>query len=239
MLGTLVNSFAIVAGCLAGLILKKGMPERLSNTIMNGLALCVIYIGIEGSLKGENTLIAVVCMALGGLIGEIIDIDKNLNKFGVFIESKFSKNRKRNGEYISEEENQKSVAKGFVTASLVFCVGAMAIVGPLESGLTGNNQTLFTKSLIDGIAAIVFASTMGIGVIFSAVAVFIYEGLITLGASALSAILSDAVVHALTSIGSLLIVGIGLNMLKVTNIKVANLLPAVFLPLIFALLNLL
>lgn len=196
---------------------------------MSGLALCVIYIGIEGSLKGENTLITVVCIAVGGLIGEIIDIDNKINKLGDFLQNKLSKGK----------DSETSIAKGFVTTSLIYCVGAMAIVGALESGLTGNHQTLFTKALLDGISAIIFTTTLGIGVIFSSVAVFLYQGLITIGASILATLLSDAVVTALTAVGSLLIIGIGLNLLEITKIKVANLLPAVFLPIIFGMLNLL
>ncbi|WP_024621328.1 DUF554 domain-containing protein [Metaclostridioides mangenotii] len=229
MLGTIVNSLAIAVGCLVGLFIKKGIPERVSKTIMSGLGLCVLYIGIEGSLKGENTLITVVCIAVGGLIGEIIDIDKKINKLGDFLQEKFSKGN----------DQETSIAKGFVTTSLIYCVGAMAIVGALESGLTGNHQTLFTKALLDGISAIIFTTTLGIGVIFSSVAVFIYQGLITIGAAFLSTLLSEAVVTALTAVGSLLIIGIALNLLEITKIKVANLLPAVFLPILFGLLNLL
>ncbi|WP_304340271.1 DUF554 domain-containing protein [Metaclostridioides mangenotii] len=229
MLGTIVNSLAIAVGCLVGLFIKKGIPERVSKTIMSGLGLCVLYIGIEGSLKGENTLITVVCIAVGGLIGELIDIDKKINKLGDFLQEKFSKG----------DDQETSIAKGFVTTSLIYCVGAMAIVGALESGLTGNHQTLFTKALLDGISAIIFTTTLGIGVIFSSVAVFIYQGLITIGAAFLSTLLSEAVVTALTAVGSLLIIGIALNLLEITKIKVANLLPAVFLPILFGLLNLL
>ncbi|GAA0236665.1 DUF554 domain-containing protein [Metaclostridioides mangenotii] len=229
MLGTIVNSLAIAVGCIVGLFIKKGIPDRVSKTIMSGLGLCVLYIGIEGSLKGENTLITVICIAVGGLIGELIDIDKKINKLGDFLQEKFSKG----------DDQETSIAKGFVTTSLIYCVGAMAIVGALESGLTGNHQTLFTKALLDGISAIIFTTTLGIGVIFSSVAVFIYQGLITIGAAFLSTLLSDAVVTALTAVGSLLIIGIALNLLEITKIKVANLLPAVFLPILFGLINLL
>ncbi|WP_027702108.1 DUF554 domain-containing protein [Metaclostridioides mangenotii] len=229
MLGTIVNSLAIAVGCIVGLFIKKGIPERVSKTIMSGLGLCVLYIGIEGSLKGENTLITVICIAVGGLIGELIDIDKKINKLGDFLQEKFSKG----------DDQETSIAKGFVTTSLIYCVGAMAIVGALESGLTGNHQTLFTKALLDGISAIIFTTTLGIGVIFSSVAVFIYQGLITIGAAFLSTLLSEAVVTSLTAVGSLLIIGIALNLLEITKIKVANLLPAVFLPILFGLLNLL
>lgn len=228
MIATIVNCLAIIAGCLVGLIIKGGIPEKLSTNIMNGIALCVLYIGISGSLGGESTLITIISMALGALIGELIDIDKSLNKLGSFIQSKFS-----------TKDEEDSIAKGFVYSSLLFCVGAMAVVGSLESGLTGNYETLFAKSVLDGISSVIFTASLGIGVIFSAVSVFLYQGIITLGASLLSGVLSESVVGSMTAIGSLLIIGLGLNMLKATNIKVANLLPAMFMPIIFGILGIL
>lgn len=228
MIATIVNCLAIIAGCLVGLIIKGGIPEKLSTNIMNGIALCVLYIGISGSLGGENTLITIISMALGALIGELIDIDKSLNKLGSFIQSKFS-----------TKDEEDSIAKAFVYSSLLFCVGAMAVVGSLESGLTGNYETLFAKSVLDGISSVIFTASLGIGVIFSAVSVFLYQGIITLGASLLSGVLSESVVGSMTAIGSLLIIGLGLNMLKATNIKVANLLPAMFMPIIFGILGIL
>ena len=209
MLGTIVNSIAVMVGCLVGLLLKGRLTEKISTTIMNGLALCVLYIGIS--------------IAIGALIGEVIDIDKWLNKLGDYLESKFK----------SKKGNNISLAEGFVTSSLLFCVGAMAIVGALESGLKGNHDTLFTKSILDGISSIIFTSSLGIGVIFSAVTVFIYQGAITLGSGILSGVLSTTVITNMSAIGGLLIVGLGFNMLGVTKIKVANLLPAIFLPILF------
>ena len=228
MLGTIVNTGAIIGGCLVGLMIKGGIPERLSNTVMNGIALCVMYIGISGALEGENTLITIISMALGAVIGEIIDIDNWLNKLGNFIGSKFSKYNK------SEENDVKtstvSISQGFVSASLLFCVGAMAVVGSLESGLKGVHETLFAKSILDGISSIIFTASMGIGVIFSGISVFIYQGIITLGASFLAGVLNDSVINSMTSVGSLLIMALGLNMIKACNIKVANLLPAMLIP---------
>lgn len=231
MFGTIVNSLAIIGGCLVGLIIKGRMTEKISNTIMQGLALCVLYIGISGALEGKHTLITIVCIALGALIGELIDIDKWLSSVGDKLEEKF---------YKGKNENKKiSVSEGFVSASLLFCVGAMAIVGSLQSGLSGNYDTLFAKSVLDGISSIIFSASLGIGVLFSSVAVFIYQGIITLGASFLSGILSTNVINCMSATGSLLIIGLGLNVLKATNIKIANLLPAVFLPILFGLVGLL
>ena len=223
MLGTIVNSIAVIVGCLVGLVVKGRLNEKISITVMQGLALCTLYIGISGALKGENTLIMILSVAIGALIGEIIDIDKRLNNLGEYLESKFN----------SKKESNVSIAEGFVSASLLFCVGAMAIVGSLESGLSGNHNTLFTKSILDGISSIIFTSSLGIGVIFSSVAVFIYQGGITLGAGLLSGILNDMVIANMSAVGGLLIAGLAFNMLGVTKMRIANLLPAIFLPIIF------
>ena len=246
MLGTIVNCIAIILGSLVGLFIKGGIPARVSNTIMKGLALCVLYIGISGSLQGENALITIICIAVGALIGEFIDIDKRLNHLGEYIEDKVNKKSKNiiSNEACVESNEEKEVSKvsisqGFVYSSLIFCVGAMAVVGSLESGLQGNYSTLFAKSMLDGISSIIFTASLGIGVMFSAGAVLVYQGLITLGASFLAGVLSTPVITAMTAIGSLLIMGLGLNMLGATNIKVANLLPAVFIPIILGLVGIL
>lgn len=229
MLGTIVNALAIIGGCLIGLIVKGRLTEKISSTIMNGLALCVLYIGISGALKGKDTLQMIICIALGALIGEIIDIDKRLNNLGDMIEKKI--NSKRKG-----TSNEKiSISEGFVTSSLLFCVGAMAVVGSLESGLQGNHTTLFAKSVLDGVSSIIFTSSLGIGVLLSSVAVLIYQGAITLLAGGLSAILTDTIISNMSAVGSLLIVGLGFNMLGISKIKVANLLPAIFIPIVFGL----
>ena len=191
---------------------------------MKGLALCTMYIGISGALEGNDTLQMIISIAIGALIGEIIDVDKWLEKLGAFLESKFNKKGKSG-----------SIAQGFITSSLLFCVGAMAIVGSLESGLKGDNTTLFTKSILDGISSIIFTSTLGIGVIFSIGTVLIYQGGIAICAGMLSNVLSTTVITNMSAVGGLLILGLGLNMLGVTKIKIANMLPAIFIPIIFGL----
>lgn len=222
MLGTVVNSIAVILGCIIGLIVKGRLTTKISSTIMSGLGLCVIYIGVSGALKAEDTILLIVSIAVGALVGEIIDLDKWLNKLGIYLESKFKKNGRE----------EVSIAEGFVSASLLFCVGAMAIVGSLESGLNGDHTTLYAKSMLDFISSIIFTSSLGIGVIFSSVTVFIYQGAITLGAGILSGVLSTEVITSMTAVGSLMIIGLGLNVLGVTKIKIANLLPAVCIPII-------
>jgi uncharacterized membrane protein YqgA involved in biofilm formation len=223
MLGTIVNAAAIIAGSLAGFIINLmigKIPERINDTIMKGVGLSVLLIGISSSLKVNNTLLVIFSMVTGGIIGEVIDIDKVLKRLGDGIEKRL----KGRGGKISE---------GFVTASLVYCIGAMAVVGSLESGISGNHATLFAKSVLDGVSAIVFTSSLGIGVALSAVSVFIYQGAITLAASSLSGILTTTVVNDMSAVGGLLIIGIAINMLNLGKMKVANLLPAVFIPVLY------
>ena len=219
MIGTLINAAAIVAGGTVGQCLKKGIKDRYKTTIMQAISLSVILIGIRSALKATDLLEVIVCMAVGGLLGEVMRIENKIEALGKFAEMRI--NRTGNGGF----------AKGFVTASLVFCVGSMAIVGALESGLSGNHDTLFAKSLLDGITSVVFASTFGSGVILSALPVLVYQGAITMGASLLKPFLTPEVIAQMSGVGGLLIAAIGINMLEVTRIKVGNMLPAIFMPL--------
>lgn len=223
-MGTLVNCLTIIGGCIIGLCIKGKVNEKVSTTVMQGLGLCSLYIGISGSLKCEEPIQLIVSMAVGALIGELIDIDKWITKLGDYFENKFKK-----------KDDKVSISEGFVTSSLLFCVGAMAIVGSLESGLNGDNTTLYAKSVLDGVSSIIFSSTLGIGVFLSVFTVLIYQGSITLAASMLSGILSTSVITNMSVVGSVIIIGLGLNILGMTKIKVANLLPAIFIPIIFGL----
>lgn len=220
MLGTVVNALAIALGTGIGLILKSGIRENYRETIMNAVALSVLLIGMMSAIKTNDLLLLIICLAIGSIIGEALKIEDRLEGLGMIIESKTS-------------STDGSVAKAFVTASLVFCVGSMAIVGSIESGLTGNHQTLFAKAVLDGICSIFLSSTLGFGVAFSAVAVFLYQGVITLAASALKSFLSDEMIREISAIGGVLIMAIGFNMLKIKKIKVGNMLPAIFLPFIY------
>lgn len=239
--GSIINAAAILIGSAAGMLLKwlasacsaylpagaGALGHRLQDIVMKGVALCVLFIGISGSLKGSNTLIAILSMVLGALIGEVLDLDRRMQGLGDWVQKKTQR--------LTRGEGSASVSEGFVTASLLFCVGAMAVVGSLENGLTGNYDTLQAKSLLDGISSIVFASSLGIGVAFSAVAVLLYQGMISVLASFISPFLGEAVIAEMTCVGSLLILALGLNMLGVTKIKVMNLLPACLLPMVLCL----
>ena len=219
--GTIVNSLGILGGCIVGLLLGKLIPEHLADAVTKGVALCVFYIGVSGMLADENTLVMIVSMVLGTIVGELLRLDDRLNALGNAIEKRFAAHGVRG-----------RVSEGFVTASLLFCVGAMAIVGSLESGLSGNHATLYAKSILDTVSAAVYASTMGFGVGLSAVPVFLYQGAITLCASLLAPVLTDVVIAEMKAVGSLLIVALSLNMLGLTKIKVMNSVPAVFFPIL-------
>lgn len=226
MLGTLVNSAAIIIGGAIGLLLKKGLPKKMADTLMVGLGLCTLYIGISGCLAGENTLVLIVSMVIGTILGEAVDLDDKINKLGNFLERKFAGKK-------SEATAQKvSLAEGFVTSSLLFCVGAMAIVGSLQSGLTGNHETLYAKSMLDFVAAIIFASTLGAGVMLSASLLFVYQGSITLLAQFIEPFLTDPVIAEMNCVGNVIIIGLAMNMLGISKFKVMNFVPAIFLPIL-------
>lgn len=220
MLGTIVNSGVVIIGSLLGIILKNGIKEKYKNTIIDGISLALLVIGIMGAITTENLVLVVISLALGGLVGEAIDIDKRLDRLGVKAESYFG-------------DGDSDFAKAFVNGTLVFCIGSMAIVGALESGLTGNHEILFAKSALDGIFSIIFASSLGIGTVFSAISIFIYQGSITLLASYIKDFLTAELITEVSAVGGILILAMGLNLLKIKEIKVANLLPAIFVPVIY------
>ena len=222
MLGTIVNTIAVIIGATIGMLLKKGLSDKMADTLMKGLGLCTLFLGISGSLEGQNSLILIISMVVGALIGEGVDLDDKLNRFGKYIEGKVK----------SEDGKTVSIAEGFVTASLLFCVGAMTIVGSLQSGLQGNHEMLFNKSMLDFVAAIIFSSSLGIGVLLSAAFVFTYQGAITLLAQWVAPFLSDVVIAEMTCVGSVIIIGLALNMLGITKLKVMNYVPAIFVPII-------
>ena len=220
MFGTIVNALAIIAGSLIGLMFMGSIAEKYSRTIMQAMGLVVILIGVRAALKTDALLVVIISLAVGSLMGEWLGIEKRLDHLGSWLEKRFS-------------GSGGSISKGFVTASLLFCVGAMAIVGAMESGLANNHQTLFAKAVIDGISSIVFASTLGLGVLFSAVSVFVYQGVIALSASYVKPFLVPEVVAQMSAVGGLLIVGIGIGLLEIKKIHIGNMLPAIFLPLIY------
>ncbi|NLK72927.1 MAG: DUF554 domain-containing protein [Clostridiales bacterium] len=220
MLGTIINTAAVIICAVIGTLFKGGIPDRFNDTIMKALGLAVLLIGLSQAFEVRHMLLLIFSMVFGSIIGELLDIDKNLEKLGLWIERKVG-------------AGEGTFAKGFVTASLIFCIGSMAIVGSLQSGLTGNHEMLKAKSVLDGFASIILASTMGIGVAFSGVAIFLYQGAITLGATFLKDFLNEEIIREVSAVGGLLISAIGLNFFDIKRIKVANMLPALFIPFIY------
>ncbi len=227
LIGTLVNTGTVILGSLIGMALGNILPERLRDTVMKGLGLCTVFIGITGMLGGENTLVTILSVAVGAVIGELLDLDGRLNRFAEGLERRFRKNG---------AAGRASIAEGFVTASLVFCVGAMTIVGSLQDGLTGDHTMLFTKAALDFVSSTIFASSLGLGVLLSAAAVFVIQGSIACLAGLAAPLLqSGNTIPEMVVVGSVLIVGLGMNLIGVTKLKVMNYVPAIFLPILLCL----
>ncbi len=222
IIGAIVNAVVVILGGIIGVFAGKAFSEKISDTIMKGLGLVVMLIGISGALEGQKILVTIISIALGALIGEAVDIDKFFMRLSETVERKFNKNCAKKG----------SFAEGMCAGALLFCVGAMAVVGSLQAGLVGDCTTIYTKSLIDFIAAMILASTLGIGVAFASLPLIVYQGTITLCAGFVAPFLSDAVVAEMTCAGSLIILALGLNMIGAAKMKVANYLPAIFLPIL-------
>jgi len=223
MLGVIVNVITVIIGSSIGLLFKKGIPQRVSQAAMIGLGACTLYIGISGSLCGENVLILIVSIVLGVIIGTLINIDGAINKLASKVESKFKK-----------EGSNVSVAEGIVTATLLFCVGSMTVTGSIQAGLTGDNSVLITKAMLDLVSSMMLASSLGIGVLLSAAAVFVIQGGLVLLAGLISPLMSTGAINEMTCAGSILIIMIGTNLMGITKIKVADFLPAIlFAPIIY------
>lgn len=223
MTGVLVNTGTILLGSAVGLLFKKGIPERVTTAVMIGLGLCTLYIGVDGALADENVLIVIASMVLGAIVGTLLDIDGAINRLGKWIEGKFQK----------REGGKVSVAEGFVTASLLFCVGAMTINGSLNAGISGDNSLLYTKAMLDLFSSAMLTASLGFGVMVSAVFVLVFQGALVLLAGVLAPVLTPFAIAEMTSAGSLIIIAIATNLMGITKIKVADYLPAiVFAPII-------
>ena len=222
MLGVLVNTLAIIAGSSLGLFFRKGLPERIAKAVMTAIGLSIIYLGITGMMAGKEALVIIVSLVLGGALGTLLDIDGGIKRLGQFAERKLNR----------PQVNGPSIGEGFVTASLLFCVGSMAIIGSLNAGLSGDNTILFAKSVLDFISSAMLSLSLGLGVLLSAALVLLYQGLIVLLSQVLRPLLSTTAIAEMSSVGSILIFVLGLNLLQITKIKIADFLPAI----IFALL---
>lgn len=222
MLGVVVNTVAVIIGSLIGTLCKKGIPHRLSSAIMIGIGLCTIYIGIDGMLCDSEPIVAIVSLVIGALIGTLLNIDFRLNRVGERLSAKLAKN------------GENRLAEGFVTATLLFCVGAMAIVGSLSAGLHGDNSMLYTKSVLDFTSSLMLSSTFGIGVMLAAIPLTVYQGVICLASGFLEPFLSGGAIAAISCVGSIIIMGLGFNLVGISKLKIADYLPAILVaPFIF------
>ena len=224
-LGTIVNTLAVILGATVGLLFKKILPKKLGDALVTGVGLCVLYIGVEGTLKCTNPLVMIISMVLGTIVGTLLDLDGKIHRLGEKVEKKFDKN----------SEGKSTFGAAFVQSFLLFCVGAMTVTGAIQSGLTGDNTTLFAKSALDFVSSIIYASTMGAGVYLSAPALLIYQGAITLISFAAGNVLTPYMIAEMTAVGSLLIIGIALNMLGITKLKLMDYIPAIFFPILLCL----
>ena len=223
MLGVIVNVITVILGSCVGLVFKKGIPERVSTTAMIGLGACTLYIGISGSLCGENPLILIAAVVLGVIVGTLLNIDGAINKLANKVETAFKK-----------EGSKTSLAEGLVSATLLFCVGSMTVTGSLQAGLTGDNSVLITKAMLDLVSSMMLASSLGIGVLLAAVSVFVIQGGLVLLAVVIAPLMSSGAINEMTCAGSILIIMIGTNLMGITKIKVADFLPAIlFAPIIY------
>ena len=228
MLGVIVNVITVLLGSLIGLLFKKGIPERISTAAMIGLGACTLYIGISGSLCGENPLIVIASVVLGVILGTLLNLDGGVNRLAKKVETTFQKGNQ-----------QDSIARGFVTATLLFCVGSMTVTGSLQAGLTGDNSVIITKATLDFVSSMMLSSTLGIGVLLASVSVFVIQGLLVLLAGVVAPFLSTGAINEMTCVGSILILMIGTNLMGITKIKVADFLPAILIaPLLYHLVSL-
>lgn len=221
MLSVFVNTLTVIVGGAIGCLIKKGFPQKIADAVMFALGMCTVYIGIEGMLNGSNTLILILSTVIGVAIGTLIDLDGKIYRFATAVERRFKK-----------DSGGPSLADGMVSGSLLFCVGAMTIVGSLNAGF-GDHTMLFTKSMLDFVAAMMLAATLGIGVMLSSVTVFVVQGAIAMSAVLLKPYMTEVLIGELTCVGSLMVMIIGLNMAKITKVKVADFMPALVLVPIF------
>lgn len=223
MLGNIVNTVAIIGGSILGIFFKKGLPLKIKDIIMSSMGLFLLTLAIKDAIKFNNAIFTLACLLLGAVIGEFLMIDDNLKRLGTYFEEKFSNN----------DNSSNDILKGFTTTSIMFCVGAMAIVGSIKSGLTNDNEILLIKALLDGIFSLIFASKYGIGVLFSSIVVFLYQGSLYFLAFFIKNSLSENIITEISTLGGIIMIGLAFNLLFDKNIKIGNMVPALFIPIIY------
>ena len=218
MSGVIVNTITVIIGSITGLLFKKGIPKKITDAIMIGIGLCTVSIGISGLVQDVNTIILIISIVLGAAIGTALDIDSKINHMGDYLSKKFK-----------SSDDKTSVSEGFVTACLLFCIGSMTIVGSLNAGISCDNKMLYTKALLDLISSTMLSASLGIGVLFAAAFVFVFQGALVLLAQYIAPFLTPETIAQLNGAGSLLIFALGLNIVGITKIKIANYLPAIII----------
>lgn len=231
--GVIFNTLTVIIGSLIGLSFKKSVPKKLTDAVMCGIGLCTLYIGISGAISAgadadANPVMPIIAIALGVLIGTLLDIDGRLAKLGNMVEQRFSRGS------AGENGSKGKIAEGFVSACLLFCVGSMTIVGGINAGVSGDNTLYFTKGVLDFVSSVALSVSFGVGVLLSAAFVFVLQGALVLGASLIEPLLTTHMIAEMNCVGSLLIVVIGLNLMGITKIKVADYLPAILVALLLA-----
>lgn len=217
--GVIVNTLGVFAGSILGSLIGDRIPKRVRQTIIAGVALCVFFIGVDGITLGGTMIIAILSIVIGAILGELINFDQHLNNLGNKLQAKFA-------------SGGGNLAEGFITSTLLFCTGAMAIVGSLESGMLGSPDTLLAKSILDTVTVTILASYMGIGTAFSGISLLLYQGGITLLAGSLAPYMTQPLITEISFVGSILILGLSLNMLELTEIRIGNLILAPFIPIL-------
>lgn len=223
MVGVIVNIITVIVGSCIGLIFKKSIPERVNSAVMIGLGVCTLYIGVSGTLDGENVLISIISIVLGAIIGTLLDIDGAIGRLAGAVEKRFQKGGKN-----------VSIAEGFITATLLFCVGSMTVTGSIKAGLTGDSSILITKATLDLVSSMMLASSLGVGVLLASASVLVIQGGLVLLSGLIAPFMSAGAINEMTCVGSLLIIMVGTNLMGFTKFKVADYLPAiVFAPIIY------
>jgi uncharacterized membrane protein YqgA involved in biofilm formation len=221
MFGTIVNSLAIISGCIIGMILKGHFPKRISAILFQGIGLVTLVIGMQMAIKAQEIILIILSVVFGGIIGEVIDIEKRLDRWGEKIKLIFK-----------QQKGKEKFTEGFITASLLYCVGSMAVMGAIEEGINGNPDILLAKSALDGISSIIFTASFGIGVLFSTIPVFLYQGTITQVAIIVKNWITVDMINEMTAVGGILILGLALGILEIKKLKIANLLPSLLIVLL-------
>ncbi len=221
MEGTLINAAAVILGSIAGLLIHSRLPKRIIHIVFQGIGLFTLFLGINMATKTSNFLIMIFSIVIGSIIGELLDIDKSVNRFGEWLKKKV------------KSKNDK-FSEGFVTSFLLFCMGSMTILGAFEEGLGGEPNLLLAKSVLDMFGSIILSASLGIGVIFSVIPLVIYQGGLTLFAGSLTGFLTDPIISELTAVGGLLLIGLGINILEIKKIKILNMIPSLIVVVILA-----